>query len=861
MTATDAAGNVATQSITWRVDGTPPSVTFAPPSPGIPLYPWTFPVPENSVLRFALTEPDVSTTAPSLTCAIDGGFGGGAVGPCAGGEYGPLDTLSEGRHVFAVTATDCAGNPAQSGNEFHVDLQAPFVAPPLVSLSDAGVGTATFALEASDAATQVAELFCAMDDPGAAAVQGACPLLTMFLQGSAASGTTQYEELASGRHRLRVAATDSFGRTSDPVELTFDLVYPFDGTRGGRAVLVGNDYSGAVGGSLDDVLGKAVFLSPAQRFERATRVVLFSGPGTTPEESANARVAIGTSLSVRAEPDPEFTVVSDPVELPEALLGRDVLVILDQNDPVRSSLLAASASWNDTLRTFGERGGVVVALDGLTPAGLPSETWRAVSGGAQPLFDVTGSLAYDGLVSRVCHTQDPLAEEAGESEPFVGVRFLAGAGAAWLFAQAAPCGESGDCTLPVILGSLLPRPAAGPVAARAWSAGARRDETSSAVFSDFTGAVLASCPLFPDGFAMHDLPASGGSVTIATPGAVPVLETVVDARPYESIVIGATLPVAPMGGLLVEIPSFAGGASFLVANAWSRAIGDASAVVVLEQPTDQGFSLVVVTALDASASPIAYTSVTSSCTAWPCAVSASAFPPFSPSPFLVTIATPGAFPAGTVSVGRRLALEGREVLIDEGLDGTVPFWSPLPSNPFAEAVRVSASLVFAPLSARQPVSTLELERAPPLATGTITVDLGEALARITGVQVVPCAGRACASWTAEDASPSPVTEADFGVLRLASFTCGGAPAEWTLALPPPTGEAGSFTTPALPAELDCAGIDEAEAPFLGYFERGADTPASARRSAWDALERIRGRRAAELRELGERVRQTVSELQ
>jgi hypothetical protein len=110
------------------------------------------------------------------------------------------------------------------------------------------------------------------------------------------------------------------------------------------------------------------FRQVPRHFTRPIKVVGWDGGTVLAAEKANALAAIqgrlgGLGLSWTSATDyAELTDETDAA-LREALFGRDVLLVFDQNDDSRR-LKAIGTAWHERLRAFLEAGGIVIVLDG-----------------------------------------------------------------------------------------------------------------------------------------------------------------------------------------------------------------------------------------------------------------------------------------------------------------------------------------------------------------------------------------------------------------------------------------------------------------------------------------------------------------
>src|SRR5205823_2398092 len=121
VTATDAAGNVATATSTYVLDTTAPvapTITSVPGSPGNDLTPtWTFTTPEGTT-----------------TCSLSSG-GVTVFGPsaCAGSITFDLSTQPDGTYTFPVSVTDAAGNVGPAATSTYVLDTTPPAAPTITA--------------------------------------------------------------------------------------------------------------------------------------------------------------------------------------------------------------------------------------------------------------------------------------------------------------------------------------------------------------------------------------------------------------------------------------------------------------------------------------------------------------------------------------------------------------------------------------------------------------------------------------------------------------------------------------------------------------------------------------------------------
>ncbi len=190
VTAADAGGNTDSDSRTFVVDGTPPTLTLTGPT---------------GLINDAT--PTYTFTAPGAT-VIECRFDTAAFAPCAS-PFTPAANLAQGAHTFDVRARDAAGNEATAQRAFTVDTIAPTIAwnpTPAATIADA---TPTFNFTVGGAPDTTT---CALD--GGAAVACAAPSFT--------AGT-----LSQGSHSIVIRVADTAGNANQvSATFTVDTVAP-----------------------------------------------------------------------------------------------------------------------------------------------------------------------------------------------------------------------------------------------------------------------------------------------------------------------------------------------------------------------------------------------------------------------------------------------------------------------------------------------------------------------------------------------------------------------------------------------------------------------------------------------------------
>ena len=274
VTVLDRAGNSTTESVTFTIDGTPPTITVVPDFVNNGFY-----QPQNPVTYGAQ---DVNLQA--VTATLDGA-------PFASGAA----ILANGPHTLAVSAVDRAGNPAAPYTRtFTIDGIAPVIT--VNGVVDGGFykpGAATITFSQNDANAD--QLFATLDG-------------APFASGTAVGG-------ADGPRELVVTAIDKAGNPSS-VTRTFTI----DGTL--PTVTIGNVVQGGVyrapraiqyAASDDNLLGV-----PTGR--------LTNGSGQVRDFASNA--------AVLATDEGDCTLVVHAVDKAGNVVDQPVGFAVDQTSPV-----------------------------------------------------------------------------------------------------------------------------------------------------------------------------------------------------------------------------------------------------------------------------------------------------------------------------------------------------------------------------------------------------------------------------------------------------------------------------------------------------------------------------------------------
>ena len=170
--ATDGAGNVTTQSHSWTVDATPPTVTFGT-------------VPGNPTKTTADAFSWSVSEAATVTCQVDAG----SQVPCPSGSY-TTPTLGEGPHTFTVRATDAATNTGSVVYSWTIDTTPPKVGVYIGPASNTRNPSITYYVSETASVTY---------------------WLDHASFGAASSNPFSLSGLADGTHYLTLYATDTAG--------------------------------------------------------------------------------------------------------------------------------------------------------------------------------------------------------------------------------------------------------------------------------------------------------------------------------------------------------------------------------------------------------------------------------------------------------------------------------------------------------------------------------------------------------------------------------------------------------------------------------------------------------------------------
>lgn len=192
--ATDGAGNMSSQSYTWTIDTTAPTVTITNPPPAY--Y-------SSTTVSINFT---VSETGTALLCQLDGGAQSTCTSP-----YTASGFLNGSQHSLVIRSTDAAGNTGSATTVWNVDTQAPTVSIYSAPAANSNSRTATVYFSISDGTTT-----CALDN---------------VLNQAPCSNPVTYSNIADGSHTVYVWSRDAAGNTgSTYYSWNIDATAPVIGT-------------------------------------------------------------------------------------------------------------------------------------------------------------------------------------------------------------------------------------------------------------------------------------------------------------------------------------------------------------------------------------------------------------------------------------------------------------------------------------------------------------------------------------------------------------------------------------------------------------------------------------------------------
>jgi len=316
----------------------------------------------SSPLMDAFTSTQVTLTwtstvsVPGFECKIDAG----AFARCGSGLGGSLDLgpimLAGGPHAASVRAVDADDVPlgVPAVVTWTIDTSGPtFIIDTITSAPNSGTVVVTYR---ADKATQSQS--CRLDG---------------VLCETCTDATSSCGEASPGFHVFTISGVDTSGNpggatTSKPVLVSYG---PFEG----HAILIGMDYR-IPNAKSNQILHRAFEQVPWRHqgiFDRKLRVAAFRQDTVDTSEATNARAAVEDLVD-----DAFYDEFTNSTEIAAALVGHDVLLVYDQEDP--TNMGAVGDAWEPTLRTFLEAGGIVVVLDGLAADNTsPSGTFQVLS--------------------------------------------------------------------------------------------------------------------------------------------------------------------------------------------------------------------------------------------------------------------------------------------------------------------------------------------------------------------------------------------------------------------------------------------------------------------------------------------------
>jgi len=302
-TATDAAGNTATDSNTFTVDTTAPTVAVTTPADGSSI--------NNTTPTYTGTVSDNGPGPYTVAITVDGTPLGNATVTGGTWTFTPTVPLADGPHMVTATATDAAGNTATDSNTFTVDAIAPAVA-------------VTAPAEGSSI-NDTTPAYSGTVEAGATVV---ISVDGVVVGNATVTGTTwtftQPTPLAEGPHTVTATATDVAGNTAtDSNTFTVDVTAPTVAVTAPAEGAQTNDTTPAYSGTVEAgatvvitvdgvVLGNATVTGNTWTFTPTTP--LAEGPHTvtaTATDAAGNTATDSNTFTVDTTP-PAAPVVSTP---------------------------------------------------------------------------------------------------------------------------------------------------------------------------------------------------------------------------------------------------------------------------------------------------------------------------------------------------------------------------------------------------------------------------------------------------------------------------------------------------------------------------------------------------------------------
>ena len=203
VTAFDGSGNSASDSVTFRVDTTPPTVNILLPDAGASL--------ASATVQVTWTATDATSGLANYEIRLDGGS---AIGlPSTATSY-TFSGLGDGPHSVELTAFDAAGHSTAVTRSFAVDTVSPVLAILTPSPGLVGSSSVDVTWTASDSGVGIDHFELSFDGGTAVA-----------LPASATSHTLT--GLADGGHTIALTAFDQAGNfESQSVSFTIDTTAP-----------------------------------------------------------------------------------------------------------------------------------------------------------------------------------------------------------------------------------------------------------------------------------------------------------------------------------------------------------------------------------------------------------------------------------------------------------------------------------------------------------------------------------------------------------------------------------------------------------------------------------------------------------
>ncbi|NNM44807.1 Ig-like domain-containing protein, partial [Knoellia koreensis] len=340
-TATDTAGNSATDSTRFTVD-VPPAVAITEPADGSATNDATPAITGTS-----------NVLSGSVRLAIDGGAPA-TVPTAADGSwsYTPATALGEGPHVAVATATDPQGNTATDSSTFTVDTTAP-----AVTITAPADGSVT-----NDPTPAITGTSDVLNGSISLTIDAGTPVSVP----TGADGSWTYTpttDLADGSHTAVARATDAAGNTaSDSSTFTIDTTAPAVAITAPADGSSTNDATPALTGT-SDVLNGSISLT----IDAGTPVSVPTGADGSWTYTPTTDLADGSHTAVARATDAAGNTASDSSTFTIDTTAPAVAITAPADGSSTNDATPPITGTSDVLN-----GSISLAIDAGTPVSVPT---------------------------------------------------------------------------------------------------------------------------------------------------------------------------------------------------------------------------------------------------------------------------------------------------------------------------------------------------------------------------------------------------------------------------------------------------------------------------------------------------------